>query len=114
MAVALFTMAAPVRADSDRNGCPGGAGCVWDQTGFQGDMTKVPSTGCIDTSVRSAVNNSRETLEFFMGAGCYGPRAGTLQPGQEAPEIHAGSATASCTHDAVDQCTGDAGDAPAP
>jgi hypothetical protein len=114
MAVALFTIAVPVRAQSDHTACPEGAGCVWDQTDFRGRKAEVPSTGCIDSNIKSAVNGSDEPLELFTGAGCYGPRAGVLMPGQESPQIHAGSATNDCTHDAVDQCTGDAGDAPTP
>ena len=45
-----------------------------------------------------------------MGAGCYGPRAGTLKPGQDSPEIDPGSATGDCTVGTVDPC----GDDPAP
>jgi Peptidase inhibitor family I36 len=95
----------PVQAQSDRSSCPRGSGCVWNQTSFQGKMAEVPSTGCIDSKIKSAANDSDGTIAFFMGAGCYGPRAGTLRPGQEAPEINAGSATGDCSQGgAVDPC----------
>jgi hypothetical protein len=68
-------------------------------------MTQIPSSGCIDSRIRSAVNTSDVPLQFFMGAGCYGPRAGTLQPGQETPEISAGSATGDCSRGPVDGCS---------
>jgi hypothetical protein len=68
-------------------------------------MAQVPSTGCIDANIKSAINASDEPLQFFMGAGCRGPRAGTLQPGQETSEISAGSATGYCSQDPADPCT---------
>jgi hypothetical protein len=50
------------------------------------------------------VNNSDELMQFFMGGGCTGPVAATLQPGQEAPEIGAGSAARGCSASAADSC----------
>jgi hypothetical protein len=66
----------------------------------------VPSAGCIDSRIRSAANNSDELMQFFMGGGCTGPVAATLQPGQEAPEIGAGSASRGCSASAADSCDG--------
>jgi len=102
--VALFWIGVPVQARTGK-ACPSGAGCVWDQTDFRGRRSQVPSNGCIDTNIRSAVNASDNVLEFFMGAGCYGVRAGTLQPGEETSEIKAGSATGNCSQGPVDQCS---------
>ena len=96
-AVALILIAGSVPAQAEKTACPRGTGCVWDQTSFRGRMAEIPSAGCIDSRIKSAVNTTDRTLEFFMGAGCYGPRAGTLKPGQETPEISAGSATG-CGH----------------
>jgi hypothetical protein len=103
--VTLLWIAVPVQARSGHGACPEGAGCVWDQTDFRGRRAQVPFNGCIDSNIRSAVNASDEVLEFFMGAGCYGVRAGTLQPGQETSEIKAGSATGDCSHGPVDPCS---------
>jgi hypothetical protein len=106
--VALVGVGGPVQArNGDKAGCPRGAGCVWDQTDFQGDMTKVPSAGCIDSRIRSAVNKSDEVLQFFMGGGCTGPVAATLQPGQDARQIGAGSASRGCSPNAAEDCGGD-------
>ena len=113
-AAALTTIAVPVRAQGDKAHCPRGGGCVWNETSYQGKMAQVPSTGCIDSNIRSAVNTSDRPLEFFMGAGCYGPRAGTLQPGQETPQISAGSATGDCTTATVDPCSDDPAPSPEP
>jgi Peptidase inhibitor family I36 len=103
-AVALITVAVPVEARADKDACPDGAACVWDETGFQGTMAEVPSTGCIDAKIKSAINTSDDTLQFFRGAGCRGPRAGTLEPGQETSQISAGSATEGCSEDPTDPC----------
>jgi hypothetical protein len=103
--VALLWIAAPVQArNDDKDACPGGAGCVWDQSDFRGDRTEVPSAGCLDSRIRSAVNNSDELLQFFMGGGCTGPVAATLQPGQEASRLGAGSAARGCSSSAVAGC----------
>ena len=103
--VPLLWMTVPVRADTGSAACREGAACVWGQTDFRGKRAQVPPNGCIDTSIRSAVNASDEALELFMGAGCHGLQAGTLQPGEEASDIHAGSATRDCDQGAVDSCT---------
>jgi hypothetical protein len=103
--VALLWVAVPVRARTGEPACPKGSGCVWDQTDFRGRRGQVPSRGCIDSNIRSAVNASDGVLEFFMGAGCYGVRAGTLQPGQETSQIKAGSATGDCSQGPVDPCS---------
>jgi hypothetical protein len=106
--VALLGVGVPVQArDGNKAACPRGSGCVWDQTEFQGDMTKVASAGCLDSRIRSAVNNSDEVLQFFMGGGCTGPVAATLQPGQDAPQIGAGSASRGCSPNAAEDCGGE-------
>ncbi len=105
--VALLWIAVPVQAGAGQAPCPEGAGCVWNQTDFRGKRAKVPSNGCIDTSIRSAVNASDQPLQFFMGSGCYGVRVATLKPGQEAAEIRAGSASANCSFGVPDPCTDD-------
>lgn len=105
--VALLWIALPVQARSAGTvACPGGSACVWDHSGFRGARTEVPSAGCIDSRIRSAANNSDELMQFFMGGGCTGPVAATLQPGQEAPEIGAGSASRGCSASAADSCDG--------
>ena len=111
--VPLLWLAVPVQAGAGSASCPDGAGCVFSQTDFRGKRAKVPSDGCIDTSIRSAANASDHVLEFFMGAGCHGLRVGTLQPGQEAADLRAGSATGDCGQGAVDPCA-DTPDTPAP
>ncbi|MCA1846074.1 MAG: peptidase inhibitor family I36 protein [Actinobacteria bacterium] len=108
--VLLLWIALPVQARSDeKTACPGGSGCVWDHTDFRGARTQVPSAGCIDSRIRSAANNSDEIMQFFMGGGCTGPVAATLQPGQDAPEIGAGSASRGCSASAADSCGGGVG-----
>jgi len=114
VAAALTMVAAPVRAQGDKAHCPRGRSCVWTDIGYQGRMAQVPSRGCIDSSIRSAVNRSDRAIELFMGAGCYGPRAGTLRPDQETPEISAGSATGDCTTATVDPCSDDPAPSPEP
>jgi hypothetical protein len=106
-AAALTMVALPARAQGDKVRCPRGGGCVWDGPDYRGRMAQIPSTGCIDSVIRSAVNTSDRTLEFFTGAGCYGTRAGTLKPGQDTPEINAGSATGDCTVGPADPCNDD-------
>ena len=113
-AAALSVAAGPVGAHTTPTRCPKGSACIWNETTFQGRMAQVPSTGCIDSNIRSAVNTSDRTIELFMGAGCYGPRAGTLQPGQETPEIKAGSATGDCSMGPADPCRDDPAPAPEP
>ena len=107
MAAALALGAGPASARTTKTACPRGSACVWTEPTFQGRMAQVPPTGCIDASIRSAVNTSDGTIELFMGAGCYGPSAGTLEPGQETPEIKAGSATGDCHTSTVNHCGGD-------
>jgi hypothetical protein len=113
LVVALLWVAVPVEARSD-GACPDGVGCVWDKTDFQGKRAQVPPTGCIDSNIRSAVNATDQVLEFFVGAGCYGLRAGTLQPGDETSQIKAGSATGDCSHGPVDPCSDEPPSAPSP
>jgi hypothetical protein len=103
--VAMLWIAVPVEAGHDKAACPEGARCVWDQTDFRGRRAKVPPNGCIDATIRSAVNASDGVLEFFRGAGCYGLRAGTLGPGQQSSQISAGSATGDCSRGPVDPCS---------
>lgn len=105
LVVTMLWIAAPAEASHDGRACPEGTGCVWDDVNFQGRRAQVPSTGCIDATIRSAVNSSDHVLEFFRGAGCYGLRVGTLQPGDETREISAGSATGDCSRGPVDQCS---------
>ena len=108
--VALLWIATPVQARTDQAACPKGTGCVWNQTDFRGSRTQVPSSGCIDSNIRSAVNTSDEAIEFYTGGGCAGLRAGTLQPGEEAPRMSAGSAgsaTGDCSDNPVDSCGGE-------
>lgn len=108
--VALLWVATPAQARSDKGNCPRGAGCIWDQMGFRGRMAKVPSGGCIDSTIRSAVNSSDEVVELYSGAGCYGLRAATLQPGDEAPQVSAGSAgsaTGQCSDNPAGSCSGE-------
>ena len=107
-AAALVLVAGPAGAHTTQTACPRRGACVWNETTFQGRMAQVPKAGCIDSSIRSAVNTSDRTIEFFMGAGCYGPRAGTLNPGQETPDIKAGSATGDCrVGSTFDPCSDD-------
>lgn len=102
--VALLGIAAPVEA-APKATCRDGVGCIWDKTDFQGKRGQVPQGGCIDARIRSAVNYSDGVLEFFMGAGCYGLRTGTLQPGQEAADLRAGSAAGDCKLGPADTCS---------
>jgi hypothetical protein len=102
---ALLLVALPVEASSGA-ACPKGSGCVWDQTEFRGTRTKVPSAGCLDSKIQSAVNTSDGVLILYVGGGCQGPRAGTLGPGQDFSHIEARSATGDCSQDPVDPCGG--------
>ena len=114
LAAALALVAGPVDAHTTKTACPQRSACVWNQPTFQGGMVKVPPTGCVDSRIRSAVNTSERTLQLFTGAGCYGPRAGTLQPGEETPEVNAGSATDDCTKGPADPCSDDPAPQPEP
>jgi hypothetical protein len=105
LVVASLWIAVPVEARHTQGSCPQGTGCIWDETDFRGRKGQVPRSGCIDSRIRSAVNNSDGVLEFFMGAGCYGLRTATLQPGQEAPDLKAGSAAGDCTLGPADPCS---------
>jgi len=105
LAVVLLWVAVPVEARTEKGACPAGAGCIWDQTDFQGKRAQVPPEGCIDANIRSAVNGTDRVLQFFGGAGCYGLRVGTLEPGDETSQIKAGSATGDCSHGPVDPCS---------
>ena len=102
---ALLWLPVPAQAGHDRAACPDGKRCIWDQTDFQGRRGQVPETGCIDATIKSAVNESDGVLEFFRGAGCYGLRAGTLGPGEQTSQISAGSATGDCSLGPADQCS---------
>jgi len=113
-AVSLVPLAVPVAAQARKTACPEGAGCVWDQRDYEGRMAKVPSTGCIDAAIRSAVNASDQPIQFFVGAGCRGARAGTLPPGEESSQINAGSATGNCTDDPTDPCSSGLDPGPTP
>ena len=108
VAVALLCwMAVPAQAGHNPAACPEGAACVWDQTDFRGDRTEVPSSGCLDSRIRSAVNGSDEPLQFYMSGGCAGPVATTVQPGDEAAQVSAGSAARGCSPSPVDSCGGE-------
>jgi hypothetical protein len=113
LAVVLLWIAVPVAART-RNPCPDGSACVWDETNFQGRRAQVPASGCIDSRIRSAVNATDRPLQFFAGGGCYGLRVGTLGPGDESPQISAGSATGDCSHGPVDPCSDEPPEAPSP
>ena len=113
-AATLVLLASPVGARTTRTACPNGSACIWTEPTFQGRMAQVPPTGCIDSSIRSAVNTSDRTIQLFTGSGCYGPSAGTLQPGQETPEIKAGSATGDCKPSTVNPCNDEGDPQPEP
>jgi hypothetical protein len=106
LVAALLWMAVPAQGSS-RAACPKGSGCVWPQTDFEGARTEVPSAGCLDSKIKSAVNTSDGVLILYVGGGCQGPRAGTLGPGQDFSRIEARSATGDCSHDTVDPCGGE-------
>jgi hypothetical protein len=101
---ALLWIGAPADAGSGKAGCPEGSGCVWTETNFEGSRTQVPSNGCIQSKIRSAVNRSDDVVVFYLGGSCQGPQAGRLNPGEENPEIDAQSATGNCEQDTVDPC----------
>ncbi|HEV8623568.1 MAG TPA: peptidase inhibitor family I36 protein [Acidimicrobiia bacterium] len=102
---ALLWLPVPAQASHNEAACPDGTRCIWDQTDFRGRRGQVPETGCIDATIRSAINESDGVLEFFRGAGCYGLRAGTLGPGEQTSQISAGSATGDCSLGPADQCS---------
>ena len=106
LSVALLWIAVPVEAQADA-ACPDGAACVWTKRDFQGSRAQIPANGCIDSTIRSAVNRTDRVLQFFLSGGCAGARAGHLQPGEESAQIEAGSATGDCANGPVDQCSGD-------
>jgi len=113
LVVPLLWLAIPAEAGSGR-ACPDGVGCIWNKADFQGKRAQVPPSGCIDSNIRSAVNSTNRVLQFFVGAGCYGLRAGTLGPGDETSQITAGSATGDCSHGPVDPCSDEPPEAPSP
>lgn len=98
----LAAVAVPAPANARKSPCPRGSGCVWDEENFQGQMAQVPRSGCIDARIHSASNDSDHPMVLFMGAGCRGPRAGTLESGQDTSQISAGSATGSAADDPTD------------
>lgn len=104
LVVPLLWITAPIEAGAQKTACPDGLACVWNRADFQGTRTKVPPTGCIDTNVASAVNGSDNVLVFFIGGGCIGARAGTLQPGEETARTGAESASNDCSPDPVEPC----------
>ena len=61
---ALTAIALPGQAQGDKDRCPHGGGCVWDGPDYRGRMAQIPSTGCNDSVIRSAVNTSDRKLEF--------------------------------------------------
>ena len=107
LVAALLWIAVPADAGSGRAACPNGSGCVWTETDFEGSRTEVPTEGCIDSKIRSAVNTSDAVLVLYYGGGCQGPRAGRLDPGQDYSRINARSATGDCSQDTVDPCGGE-------
>ena len=106
LVAALLWIAVPADAVNASAACPKGSSCVWTETDFQGSRTEVPSDGCLDSKIRSAVNTSDAVLVLYVGGGCQGPRAGRLDPGQEYSRIDARSATGNCSQDTVDPCGG--------
>ena len=106
LAVASLWIAVPVEAQATAT-CPDDAACVWTKKDFQGSRAEIPASGCIDSNIRSAVNNTDQVLQFFLSGGCAGARAGHLPPGGESARIEAGSATGDCANGPVDQCSGD-------
>jgi Peptidase inhibitor family I36 len=102
LVAALAALAVAGPASARKGVCPRGSGCVWDEENFQGQMAQVPRNGCIDAHIRSAANGSDRPLQLFMGAGCRGPLAGTLPPGEDSPQISAGSATGAAAEDPAD------------
>jgi hypothetical protein len=108
LVAALLWIAFPADAGSGTAGCPEGSGCVWTETNFEGARTQVPSHGCIQSTIRSAVNGSDDVLVFYLAGNCQGPQAGRLEPGQNSPEMDARSATGDCSQDTVDPCGGEA------
>jgi hypothetical protein len=107
LVAALLWIGVPADAGSGTAGCPQGSGCVWTETNFEGSRTQVPSHGCIQSKIRSAVNGSDDVLVFYLGGSCQGPQAGRLEPGQDSSEMDARSATGDCSQDTVDPCGGE-------
>jgi hypothetical protein len=107
LVAALLWIGVPADAGNGKAACPKGSGCVWTETNFEGSRTEVPSDGCIDSKIKSAVNTSDAVLVLYVGGGCQGPRAGRLDPGQDYSRIDARSATGDCSQDSVDPCGGE-------
>jgi hypothetical protein len=58
------------------------------------------------------MNATDRPMQFFAGGGCAGLRVGTLGPGEESPQLSAGSATGECSHGPVDPCSDEPPSAP--
>jgi hypothetical protein len=90
-------------AEADCQRPPSGSlvfGCVWTGPNYSGTMTRYdsrtsPSTGCLEGSPRSAVNNTpgtsktRYAFSFYSHPGCEkgGKAFGVLGPGQTDPDL---------------------------
>jgi hypothetical protein len=107
LVAALLWIGVPADAGNGKAACPKGSSCAWNEFNFEGSRTEVPSDGCLDSKIRSAVNTSDTVLVLYYGGGCQGPRAGRLDPGQDYPRIDARSATGDCSQDSVDPCGGE-------
>jgi hypothetical protein len=112
LVVPWLWVAVPAQAGDQT--CPDGAACIWGQTDFRGSRVQVPSDGCIDSSIRSAVNRSDQVIHFFASGGCVGAEVATLAPGEVNPRMGASSATGDCSNDVVDPCSGETPTPPAP
>ena len=106
-------VAGPAQA-RDQAGCPEGSACIWNQSDFQGSRVQVPSDGCIDSGIRSAINRSDRVIHFYASGGCVGAEVATLAPGEVNPRMGASSATGECSNDVVGSCGGDDPAPPAP
>jgi hypothetical protein len=89
--VTISCMALP--AGARPAACPDGSACVWDEHNFEGDRAQVPSGGCIDSNIRSAINRTDRVLHFYLSGGCVGAEGATLQPGEEDPRMSFASAS---------------------
>jgi hypothetical protein len=107
LVAALLWIGVPADAAPGKASCPKGSGCVWTETHFEGSRAQVPSDGCIQSTIRSAVNGSDNVLVFYLAGNCQGPQAGRLEPGEDSPEMDARSATGDCSQDTVDPCGGE-------
>lgn len=106
LVAALLWIAVSAGAGGGKAACPKGTGCVWSEFNFDGSRTEVPSDGCLDSKIRSAVNTSDTALVLYLGGACQGPQAGRLEPGQDYSRIDARSATGDCSQDPVNPCNG--------